>query len=147
MASPVPTWLASIQSAPLGDPNKLMFSPVNIQQEDIFKNNHLQDVKDGINTKSLISNDTMVGRTCNDSQSVEKKKYSKRVFIVGDSIIKQLNGYEIVGKTGDYNVYVRPSHGAKVRCIVDHINSVRRDKPDHIIVNVGNNEIPSDKNA
>ena len=51
------------------------------------------------------------------------------------------------GKTGNCNVYVRPSHGEKVRCMVDHVKPVMRDKPDHIIFHVGTNDIPSDKDA
>ena len=112
---------------------------VNVQQEDIYKKNHLQDGKSGINRKSLISSDITAAKTCNDSQSVGKRKDNKRVFIVGNSIIKHLNGYVIGGKTGHCNVYVRPSHGAKVRCMVDHIKPVMRDKPDHIIFHVGTN--------
>ena len=42
--------------------------------------------------------------------------------------IKHLNGYVIGGKTGNCNVYVRPSHGAKVRCMVVHIKPIIRDK-------------------
>ena len=96
----------------------------NVQQEDISKKNHLQDGKSGINRKSLISNDVTAANTCNYSKSVGKRKDNKRVFIVGDSIIKHLNGYVIGGKTGNCNVCVRPFHGAKVRCMVDHIKSV-----------------------
>ena len=33
-----------------------------------------EDGKNGINSKSLISNDTTATRSCNDSQSVENKK-------------------------------------------------------------------------
>ena len=51
------------------------------------------------------------------------------------------------GKTGNCNVYVRPSHGEKVRCMVDHVKPVMRDKPDHIIFHVGTNDIPSDEDA
>ena len=80
-------------------------------------------------------------------QSVGKRKDNKRVFIVGDSIIKHLNGYVIGGKTGNCNVYVTPSHGAKVKCIVDHVKPIIRDKLDHIIFHVGTNDIPSDKDA
>ena len=120
---------------------------VNVQQEDISKKNHLQDGKSGINRKSLIFNDITAVKTCTDSQSVGKRKDNKRVFIVGDSINKHLNGYVIGGKTGNCNVYVRPSHGAKVRCMVDHIKPVMRDKPDHIIFHVGTSEISSDKDA
>ena len=95
----------------------------------------------------MISNDITAAKTCNDSQSVGKRKDNKRVFIVDDSIIKHLNGYVIGGKTGNCNVYVRPSNGAKVRCMVDHIKPVMRDKPDHIIFHVGTNDIPLDKDA
>ena len=95
----------------------------------------------------MISNDITAAKTCNDSQSVGKRKDNKRVFIVGDSTIKHLNGYVISGKIGNCNVYVKPSHGAKVRCMVDHIKPVMRDKPDHIIFHVGTNDIPLDKDA
>ena len=72
---------------------------VNIEQEDISKKNHLQDGKHGINSKSLTSNNTAVVKACNDSQSVGSKKDNKQVFITGDSIIKHLNGYVVLGKT------------------------------------------------
>ena len=120
---------------------------VNIQQEDISKKNHLQDGKSSINSKTLISNHTKAAKTSSDSQSVEKKKGNKRVFIVGDCNIKHLNGYVIGGKTGNCNVNVRPSDGTKVRCMEDHIKPVIRDKPDRIIVHVEANDILSDKDA
>ena len=88
---------------------------VNVHQEDISKKNHLQDGKSSINRKCLISNNIVATKTCNDSQSVGKRKDNKQIFTVGDSIIEHLNGYAIGGKTGNCNVYVRPSHGAKVR--------------------------------
>ena len=120
---------------------------VNIQQQHISQKNDLQDGKKGINRKSLSSNDVTAAKTCNDSQSVRKRKDNKRVFIIGDSIIKHLNGYVTGGKAGNCNVYVRPSHGAKVRCMVYHVKPIIRDKPDHIIFHVGTNDIPSDKDA
>ena len=93
----------------------------------------------------MISNDITAANTCNDSQSVGKRKDNKPVLIVGDSIIKHLNEYVIGGKTGNCNVYVRPSHGAKVRCMVDHTKPVMRDQPEHIIFHVGIDDIPLDK--
>ena len=120
---------------------------VNIQQEDISQKDDLQDGKRGINRKSLSSNNTTAAKACNNSQSVRKRKDNKRVFIVGDSIIKHLSGYIIGGKARNCNVYVRPSHGAKVKCMVDHVKPIIRDKPDHIIFHVGTNDIPSDKDA
>ena len=95
----------------------------------------------------MISNDITVAKTCKDSRSVGKRKDKKGVFIVGDSIIKHLNGYLIGDKTGNCNVYIRPSHGAKLSCLVDHIKAVMRDKPDHIIFHVETNDITLDKDA
>ena len=98
-----------------------------------------------INRKSFSSMDITAVTTCNYSQWVGKRKDNKRVFIVRDSIIKHFNGYVIGGKAGNCNVYVRPSHGAKVRCMLDHVKPIIRDKPDHIIFHVGTNDIPLDK--
>ena len=40
--------------------------------------------------------------------------------------MKHLNGYEILGKTGHCNVYVRPSYDAKVRSVVYHTKPVNK---------------------
>ena len=95
----------------------------------------------------MIFSDITAAKTCNDSQLVEKRKVNKRVFIAGDIIINHLNVYEIGGKTGNCNVYVRPAHGAKILCMVDHVKSVMRDKLYHSIFHVVTNDIPSDKDA
>ena len=94
----------------------------------------------------MSSNNITAAKTWNDGQSLGKRK-DKRVFTAGDSIIKHLNGYVIGGKAGNCNVYVRPSHGAKVRCMVDHVKPIIRDKPDHIIFHVSTNDIPYEKDA
>lgn len=59
------------------------------------------------------------------------------MFNVGDSIIKHLNGSVIDVKPGNYNVYVRSSHSAKVRCMVDLIKPVTCNKQDHNIFHFG----------
>ena len=79
--------------------------------------------------------------------SQQKKSDEKRVFIVGDSIINNVNGYDVSGKTELCRVYIRPSLGAKVRWIKDHIKPVIRDNPDHVIFLIGTNDVPSDKSA
>ena len=85
----------------------------NIQQEDGSKKNHLRNSKNGTKMKSLTSN-----------KQQEPNKKDKRVFNVSDSITKHLNGYAIGGKIGNCNVHLRPSHGARVRCVLDHIKPV-----------------------
>ena len=44
------------------------------------------------------------------------------VIILGDSVVKDLNGYEISRKlTSKYKVYVCSFPGAKTRCIKDSL--------------------------
>ena len=80
-------------------------------------------------------------------EPTKKASDEKRVYIVGDSIIKNVNGYDVSGKADQCRVYIRPSLGAKVRCMEDHIKPVIRDKPDHIIFHIGTNDVPSSKDA
>ena len=76
---------------------------------------------------------------------MRKPSSTKRVFIVGDSIVKHVNGYDISRKTENSEVFVRPSHGATVRCMTDHVKPVLRDNPAHLVFHIGTNDVPSDK--
>ena len=88
-----------------------------------------------------------INKEIENLSSQQKKSDEKRVFIVGDSIIKNVNGYDVSGKTEQCRVYIRQSLGVKVRCMKDHINPVIRDNLDHIIFHIGTNDVPSDKSA
>ena len=50
----------------------------------------------------------------------------KRVFIVGANVIKNVNGYEILGKLENCKAYVRLCHGATIRCLEDHVKLFSR---------------------
>ena len=90
-----------------------------------------------------------------DVSSVEKKVNNertektlsgeKRVFIVGDSVMKYVNGYEISGKLEICKVYVRSCHGATIRCLEGHVKPVLLENPDEIIFHIGTNDLPSAK--
>ena len=67
------------------------------------------------------------------------------VFIAGDSIIKHINGYEISGKLENWKVFVRPCHGATIRCLEDHVKLILRENPDEIIFHIGTNDLISGK--
>lgn len=86
----------------------------NIHQIDGSKKNRQQNSENGSKTKSLTSNE----------QQEANRKDNKRVFNVSDSVTKHLNGYAIGGKIGNCNAHPRPSHDARVRCVVDHIEPV-----------------------
>ena len=52
---------------------------------------------------------------------VRKLSSTKHVYIVGDSIVKHVSGCDISRKTENFKVFVCPSHGATVRCMIGHI--------------------------
>ena len=97
--------------------------------------------------KDILAKKEEINKNNDGLGPAQKTSDEKRIFIVGDSIIKNLNGYEVSGKTDYCRVYIRPSLGAKVRCIEDHIKPVLRDKPDHIIFHIDTNNTPSNKNS
>ena len=81
----------------------------------------------------------------NNERTDKTPSGEKRVFIIGDSIIKHINGYEISGKLENCKVFVKPCHGATIRCLEDHIKPVLRENPDEIIFHIGTNDLPSTK--
>ena len=71
------------------------------------------------------------------------------VFILGDSMVKKLNGFLLTRKLNHKClVKVRPFSSAKVRCMHDRvIPSVRDVDPDHIILHSGTNDLSSERTA
>ena len=68
----------------------------------------------------------------------------KCVFIVGDSMIKQINGHKISEKLENCKIFVRPCHGATIRCLEDHVK-VLPENPDETIFHIRTNDLPSGK--
>ena len=72
-----------------------------------------------------------------------------KIHILGDSMIKKLNGYFLNKEVRHkYLIKIRLFSGAKVSCMVDHVKPTLRDnKPDHIILHVGTNDLRTEKTA
>ena len=62
-------------------------------------------------------------------------------YILGDSMIKNLKGWEMSKKLKKANLYVRHFAGAETRCMKDQIKPTLREKPDHIVLLVGTNDL------
>ena len=62
---------------------------------------------------------------------------------------KKLNGYLLTKYVSHkFLVKVRPFTGAKVSCMVDHAKpTIGDDKPDHVILHTGTNDLRSEKTA
>ena len=68
---------------------------------------------------------------------------NRRVFILGDSIVKHINGYDICRQIENCRFYVKGFPGAKTECMKDYAQPTRRENPGHIIIYVGTNDLPS----
>ena len=66
--------------------------------------------------------------------------------ILGDSIVKHIQGWEIKKLDNKQKVYMRQFSGSKVTCVKYYVKpSIRENNSDHIIFHVGTNDVPSDK--
>ena len=86
-----------------------------------------------------------IKKEVNNERTEKSLSGEKRVFIVGASVIKNVNGYEILGKLENCKVYVRLCHGATIICLEDHVKPVKQETTDEIIFHIGTNDLPSGK--
>ena len=68
----------------------------------------------------------------------------RKVFIVGDSMIKNITGTGISSKN---IIKMRPYPGATTIDICDYVKTELRQKPDVVIVHCGTNDIPNNINT
>ena len=64
-------------------------------------------------------------------------------------MVKKLNGYLLMKKVRHkFLAKVCPFAGAKVSCMIDHVKpTIRHDKPDHVILHTGTNDLRNEKTA
>ena len=72
------------------------------------------------------------------------EKDQKKVFMVGDSTIKNITG---TGISRENVIKMRPHPGATTIDICDYIKPELRQKPDVVIVHCGTNDIPNNINT
>ena len=69
----------------------------------------------------------------------------KRIYIIGDSIVKYVQGYEISKSLENCKTYVKSFSGTKIRRMQDYIKPTLRENPDQTIAYVGTNDLASNK--
>ena len=71
------------------------------------------------------------------------------VFILGDNMVKKVNGFYLTRNIKHkFLVKVRPFSLTKTRCMYDHAKpTIRELNPEHIILDVGTNNISTEKTA
>ena len=65
----------------------------------------------------------------------------KRIYIIGDSILKHVHGHDISKSLENCKTYVKSFSGAKIRDMQDYVKPTSRENPDQIIVHVGTNDL------
>ena len=86
----------------------------------------------------------LAGDHKNDKPKGEKNE--KSIFVIGDSMVKHLNGWEMSKKlNANCKVFVKTFSGAKTTCMHDYVKPSVRSSPDHFILHVGTNDLSSDK--
>ena len=93
-----------------------------------------------------LSNNTDKRNPKSKNKQVIKKnndtKTQKSVIILGDSMVKHINGWEISKRLqSDCKVYVKQFSGAKTKCMKDYMNPSLRENCDHFILHVGTNDL------
>ena len=123
---------------------------INVDTKKIIKiKTNLRNPKYKSNLNDDNDNSVDDSKHNNNNNNNDNNNNNKYVFILGDSIVKNLNGFL---KTKAINnkciLKVRPFSSAKVRCMYDHLKpKIRYVNTDNIILHVGTNELNSEKTS
>ena len=154
-SSPSSSLLSSLplSSSPSSSPSSSSSStPETIEKEKLQKNN-IQNTVTGEHIRVDKKND--IPNAINSTKSNENKKDQNRnnkvksVVIIGDSMIKHLNGWDMSKKVqkSECSVYVKSFPGAKTSCMRDYMKTSLRSTPNHFILNVGMNDLNSNQTS
>ena len=103
--------------------------------------------KQASNNNISNNNNNSNSKENNISSSNINSKTRKTAFIIGDSMVKKIDGYLLTSSINDrYIVKVRPFLSAKTIDMVDYIKPTQRDfNPDVYLLHVGTNDLSSNK--
>ena len=113
-------------------------SGINLKEKD----NHIESVpKKELPKNSQSSNSNNKKR--NHPANEKFVGNSKSVVILGDSMIKHLNGWEMSKKVNNpgCKIYVKHFARAKTICMKDYMQPSLRNAPNHFILHVGTNDL------
>ena len=71
----------------------------------------------------------------------------KHVFLLEESIVKNINGYELLTQVEKGEICGKYYSESKIRFMEDHANPTSRTKQDHIILQVGTDDLRTRKNT
>ena len=85
----------------------------------------------------------------NQRKDQNRNNKVKLVVIIGDNMIKHLNGWDMSKKVhkSECKVYVKSFPGAKTSCMKDYVKPSLRSTPNHFILHVGTNDLNSNQTS
>ena len=122
------------------------------------KNKNIYKSK-GNNTKGKVNKNTHIERKNKPPPSKDNKKNHtqrknepppgpiKKVVILGDSLVKDLHGWELSQDLENCRIFVNKFPGAITEDIQHHAIPSFRTDPDHYIIHIGTNDLQSSKSA
>ena len=127
-------------------------TPETIEKEKLQKNNCQNTVK---GEHARVDKENDISNVNNSSKIDENKKDQngnnevKSIVIIGDSMIKHLNGWDMSKKVhkSECKVYVKSFPGAKTSCMKDYVKPSLRSTPNHFILHVGTNDLNSNQTS
>ena len=109
----------------------------NKKEKNTVNQNSTENVKGNENAEKEV-------RNTQEKEDNIKARSTKKVTILGDSIIKHLNSCELSKKVSpDCRVYVKHFSGATTDCMKDCVKPSLRNPPDHFIFHVWTNYLIS----
>ena len=134
-----------------------IFSKGNDENNNNDNNNKLSHYLNNVNSTTCPPEDKMNNASrCNadningikenlpteKKSSVPRTKQSfKRVIVLGDSMLKSVNGWEMSRKTTNCKFSIKSFSGAKIKGMNDYIKPSLREDPNHFILYIGTNDI------
>ena len=83
----------------------------------------------------------------NQRKDQNRNNKVKLVVIIGDNMIKHLNGWDMSKKVhkSECKVYVKSFPGAKTSCMKDYVKPSLRSTPNYFMLHVGTNDLNSNQ--
>ena len=109
----------------------------------------LENQAQSCSTKGSNVKTTKDGNTTKVNQrNRESKRNKKNILIIGDSMVKHLDGRKLKGSLGNgQNVYVKSFSGANTEDMADYSKPPMKRNPDVVILHVGTNSLGTNKPA
>ena len=110
---------------------------------------HFDNNRQKRSTNVVVSTESSNSDDIRNTSRNTNTKDIKKVFVLGDSIVKHVQGCDIAkGIDNKRKVYMRQFSGSKVDSMKDYMKPcIRENDPDYVIFHVGTNDFPSNKKA